>query len=145
MYLGGSLVAGFIVMLLIDQIFYNLKDKFGVTSNPCNINKYDAEAWEQLINPCEHDYVPLHSDPSKEQNTNVEHWLNNENTEIKNRKVGSFDCYKNNGIATHTRSIDGDNFERWDGNKAALTVSTTGLVVHAFADGIALGSSCFAL
>ena len=71
--------------------------------------------------------------------------LNKEDKDTKEiAKIRSQNCCDGNGIVTHSGSSENEELERCSENKAALTVSTIGLVVHSLADGIALGSTCYA-
>jgi len=159
LYLGGSLIFGFLIMLLIDQGFSILQERF---SEPVK----------------DDDYFELNGDEQQDSRLNCKH-VQNSSQSIRNRncksgrsesqvmdslpKILSDDDTKphnhgkiedkhyeidpqthhNHHDEEHVHNHHGEEHvhDHFHGDSSQIIISTLGLIVHSIADGVALGST----
>ena len=169
-YLGGSLIFGFIIMLLLDQGFTILKERWGKP----HVHEHEDETEsnltlrERLINRQEWKYIQNSVHSSKggwmrvvrcsSLQQNVPRMLSNDFTDQKLvDAMGNMYIRHDAPVVNeheeheeHEEHDDHDGSESHDhvhehfhGDSSNLIISTIGLVVHSIADGVALGSTWY--
>ena len=155
-YLGGSLVFGFLIMLLIDQIFHIIKDRF--TSHSHNTSADEGAGLdEQLLKREDCKYIQNSIQSNRgdcvkiKRTKSMKTQSNNDFTDKKltdalgnvyvKHDHGEYAMLGDDQEEEHSHEHAHEHFH---GDKGTLIISTLGLVVHSIADSVALGSTCYA-
>jgi zinc transporter 9 len=162
LYLGGSLIFGFLIMLLVDQFFHIIRDRFG-SHDTKNESDETASLKEKFIKRTDCKYIQnsvnstrggcmkiMRAASVKPQYRFSDDFTDQKlidtvgNVYVRHGHDGYVEM-KENDEHEHDDSHSHDHaHEHFHGDKGNLIITTLGLVVHSIADGVALGSTCYA-